>query len=231
MYIIWLTIPFYLSNDPFVFQTCEYLMFQTYIYIVLSFLSLFQEMSMPLTSWRHWDSRLQNTKKLFEEIGTSHLCTFWFLKGEKMCIWSHGSQWTCSSQVWRQTIRSGQEWIIFKDLIKGCTTHVDYGSYFPGSKLYRFYLHLDLSTVTLYPNRSTPNTWLTPNACSNSGQISVSQLLLPPTPLPKLIWKDRHTHKLTLRKKWAADHSQSSNLVIQKRTKWGNLWIYRFRLQ
>jgi hypothetical protein len=178
-------------------------MLQRYIYIVLSFLSLFQEMSMPLTSWRHWDSRLQNTRKLFEED-------------------------------WYKTIRSGQERSTFKDLIKGCTTHVDYGSYFPGSKLSRFHLHLDLSTVTLYPSRSTPNTWVTPNTCSKSGQISVSRtipLLLPPSPLPKVIWKDRHTHKLTLRKKWPADHSQSSNLVIQKHTKWGNIRIYKFRLQ
>jgi hypothetical protein len=137
-------------------------------------------------------------------------------------------------KVWRQTIRSGQEWSIFKDLIKGCTTDVDYGSYFPGSKVSRFHLQFDLSTITLYPSRSTPNTWLTPNTCSNSGQISVSRtipLLLPPSPLPKVIWKDRHTHQLTLRKKWPADHSQSSNLVIQKHTKWGNISIYKFRLQ
>jgi hypothetical protein len=178
------------------------------------------------------DFKIQES--FLRKVGTSHLCTFWFLEGEKMCIWSHGCQWTCSSQVWRQTIRSGQEWSIFKDLIKGCTTHVDYGSYFPGSKLSRFHLHLDLLTVTLYPSRSTPNTWLTPNTCSNSGQISVSRtipLLLPPSPLPKVTWKDRRTHKLTLRQKWPADHSQSSNLVIQKHTKWGNISIYKFRLQ
>ncbi len=209
-------------------------MLQTYIYIVLSFLSLFQECLCLLHRGDIETVDFKIQESFLRKIGTSHLCTFWFLKGEKMCIWSHGCQWTCSSQVWRQTIRSGQEWSTFKDLIKGCTTHVDYGSYFPGSKLSRFHLHLDLSTVTLYPSRSTPNTWVTPNTCSKSGPISVSRtipLLLPPSPLPKVIWKDRHTHKLTLRKKWPADHSQSSNLVIQKHTKWGNIRIYKFRLQ
>jgi len=142
-------------------------------------------MSMPLTLWRHWDNRLQNTAKLFEEpgwykclvylliselldgflqlsatIGSSFTSYFFLLtpsvsyvrekflrnptvklkaycrssgpkeywscflspldiaknvlivigmKGEIMCIWIYGCQCTCSNQVWRQTIWSGQE--------------------------------------------------------------------------------------------------------------------------
>jgi hypothetical protein len=124
---ILLTLPFYVWNDLFVFWTCEYLILQTYIYIVLSFSSLFQECPCLLHRADIETVDFKTQESFLRKVGTSHLCTFWFLKGEKMCISSHGCQWICSSQVWRQTIRSSQERSLFKDLIKGCTTHLIMG--------------------------------------------------------------------------------------------------------
>jgi hypothetical protein len=61
-------IPFYLWNDFFVFLMYMWIFDVADIYLYsFILLVLVSGMSMPPTSWRHWDSRLQNTRKLFEE--------------------------------------------------------------------------------------------------------------------------------------------------------------------
>ncbi len=51
---------------------------------------------------------------------------------------------------------------------------------------FRFHLHLNLSIITIYPNRFTPNNLLTLNTCSKIGQISVQyhSSATPPPSLP-----------------------------------------------